>query len=217
MEKKLFINKPFRYRYFYATAIIVALNVLVFLAGAVNPRIYMYIQSLGGLSVTGCFHYHFWWQPVSYMFVHANWSHLIFNMLGLLCFGFIVERTIGSFEFLLFYFVCGIFDGLISLLMYRLLGVNTLLVGASGAIYSILLMYAVLFPRSIIRIWGILPVPAPVLVLLYAVVEIVSQFFGQAGVAHLTHLTGFVMAFIYILIRMRVNPVKVWIEAYRRR
>jgi len=217
MNKTLLINRPFKYKYFYATAIIAALNVLIFLPGVINPLLYRVTQTYGGLSVIGCFKYHFWWQPVTYMFVHANWSHLIFNMLGLLCFGFIVERTIGSLEFLLFYFVCGIFDGVISLLLYRLLGVNTLLVGASGAIYSILLLYAVLFPRSILRIWGIIPIPAPVLVLVYAVVEIVSQFFGQSGVAHLTHLTGFLMAYIYLRVRMRVKPIKVWIEAYRRK
>ncbi len=216
MNKTPLINRPFKYKYFYATAIIALVNVLVFLLGRLNPMIHYLTQIYGGLSVSGCFVYHFWWQPVTYMFVHSSWSHLIFNMIGLLCFGFVVEKKIGSLEFLLFYFVCGVFDGLISLLLYKFLGVSTLLVGASGALYSILLFYAVLFPHSIVCIWGIIPIPAPILVLIYAVIEIVSEFFGSQGVAHLTHLTGFVMAYVYILVRMKVNPIKVWKNAFKR-
>lgn len=212
MKRQLLINRPFKYRYFYATFILIAVNALVFALSFFFKNLDIYL----GLSVVGCIKYHFWWQPFTYMFVHANWEHLLFNMLGVLFFGMAVERTCGSWEFLVFYIVCGIFDGLVSLLVYYLTGTRVLLVGASGAIYSILLFYATLYPRSIISIWGIIPVPAPLLVLLYAVIEIVSQLVGSSNVAHLTHLAGFVMAYLYIVVRMRINPVKVWINAYRK-
>lgn len=208
-----FLHKPFRYTFFNATLILIAINVAVFFVTMQFPS----LQSYLGMSVYGCVVYHYWWQPVTYMFVHGGFTHILFNMIGLFCFGIMVEKAIGSKEFLLLYFFCGIFDGLISLLLYYLTGQGyVLLIGASGAIYSILLVYAVLFPRSIISIWGIIPVPAPLLVIIYAVIEIGSQFLERSsGVAHLTHLTGFALAWLYLVVRMGLHPIRIWKDAYR--
>lgn len=90
------------------------------------------------------------------------------------------------------------------------------LIGASGAIYGILFAYAVIFPRSRIFIYGLIPVPAPILVLIYAIIEFFSQFFSSLNVAHQAHLAGFGFAFLYILIRMGVNPIKVWRNVFRK-
>lgn len=88
--------------------------------------------------------------------------------------------------------------------------------GASGAIYAMLLAYAVIFPRSRIFIWGILPVPAPVLVIAYAVIELGSQIIGvSSNVAHMTHLAGFAFSWLYFVVRMGINPYKVWKNIYR--
>ena len=86
--------------------------------------------------------------------------------------------------------------------------------GASGVIYAILLLFAVIFPRSTIYIWGIIPLQAPVLVIVYTIFELVSQFSGNTNVAHYTHLAGFLFAWLYCLIRMGVNPWKVWKTNY---
>ena len=207
------LHKPFRYTYFNSTLVLVLVNIAVFFLTSIFPNLENYM----GLSVAGCLYYHFWWQPVTYMFTHASISHILFNMLTLYIFGISVERTIGSKEFLLLYFFCGIFDGLISLLLYYLTGQGVLLVGASGAIYSILLVYAVLFPRSIISIWGIIPVPAPLLVIIFAAIELGSQFTGmRMNVAHLTHLTGFALGWLYLVVRMGIHPIRVWKDAYRK-
>ncbi len=206
------LGKPFRYRFFYATFYLLAANALVFFATLLYPGLKYYL----GMSLGGILGYHFWWQPLTYMFVHSGWSHFIFNMLALVMFGLAVERTIGSLEFLVYYFVCGILDGIISLLLYFFSGTNTLLVGASGAIYAVLLAFAVLYPRSILRIWGIVPVPAPLLVILYAVIELVSHFAGGGSVAHLAHLVGFALGGLYFVIRMGVHPARVWRDAWRR-
>lgn len=206
-----FIRKPFRYSFFNATFLIIAINIFVFFLVSLFPRLYAYL----GLSVFRCVGYHFWWQPVTYMFVHSGFAHIFLNMFGILMFGLTVERAIGSKEFLLFYFVCGILDGIISLAFYFFSGfyyVN--LVGASGALYSILLIFAVLFPKSIIRIYGIFPVPAPLLVIGYAVIELGSHFRGGSNVAHLTHLTGLAMAWLYLIIRMGLHPIKIWKNAW---
>lgn len=207
------LHKPFRYTFINSTLIIVLINIAVFFLTSIFSGLDSYL----GLSVAGCLYYHFWWQPVTYMFTHAGISHILFNMLTLYIFGISVERAIGSKEFLLLYFFCGIFDGLISLLLYYLTGQGVLLVGASGAIYSILLVYAVLFPRSIISIWGIIPVPAPILVVIFAVIELGSQFTGLSmNVAHLTHLTGFALGWLYLVVRMGIHPIRVWKDAYRK-
>ncbi len=208
-----FLHKPFRYTFKNATLGLVIANTAVYFIMILFPRLRIYL----GLSVMGCMGMKYLWQPLTYMFVHSGWMHLIFNMIGLFCFGIMVERAVGTKEFLLMYFFCGIFDGIISMLIYYFTGqYGSLLIGASGAIYSILLFYAVLFPRSILRIWGIIPIPAPILILVYAIIEVGSQFSGSRGnVAHLTHLTGFALAWIYLVVRMGIHPVKVWKDAYR--
>ena len=205
------IRKPFKYRQFNATFIIIAVNAVFYLMTMRFPVLKAYL----GLSVYGTIKFHYWWQLVTYMFIHGSFTHILFNMLGLFFFGTMVERFLGSGEFLLIYFLCGILDGAISLAVYFLTGqyyVN--LIGASGALYSILLVYSVIFPRSVISIWGVIPVPAPILIIAYAVIEFVSQFFGSDNVAHLTHLTGFAIAWLYLVVRMGIHPVKEWKKAY---
>lgn len=158
-----------------------------------------------------------YWQFFTYMFVHSNLSHLFSNMLGLLFFGITLERTIGSKEFLLFYFVTGTLCGVFSFILNWILGAyGVFLMGASGVIYAILLLFAVSFPRSTIYIWGIIPLPAPILVIVYTVFELVSQFSANSNIAHYAHLAGFLFAYLYCLVRMEVNPWKVWKNNYHR-
>ena len=144
------------------------------------------------------------------MFVHASFSHLLFNLLGLFFFGMAVERSLGSREFTLFYLLTGTLAGLFSLAAFALGGaLGTRLVGASGAVYAVLLAFAVINPRARIYIWGLVPVPAPLLVAGYTVIELWSELFGAGGaVAHLTHLAGFAVAALYFPVRHGVNPVR---------
>ena len=207
------IRRPFPYTYKNYTLIIILLNVAVFLAGKVWPAIDYYLA----LNTYNCLAGRMFWQPFTYMFVHGNFQHLFFNMLGLFIFGTSVERAIGSREFLLMYLTVGVLGGVTSLLVYFFTGMYLVyLLGASGAIYGMLFAYAVIFPKNRIFIWGIIPVPSPILVIAYAVIEVLSQFTGtRSGVAHMTHLAGFAFAFLYFVIRMGVNPIKVWKDAYR--
>ncbi len=205
------LRKPFKYKFYNFTIILIIINFLVFFVSLLLPKIKIYL----GMSFYGL-KFHMYWQAITYMFVHSGWSHIIFNMLALFIFGIQIERSIGSWEFLTFYMICGILDGFISIALYRILGINTLLIGASGAIYALLLLYSVIFPRSVISIWGIIPVPAPLLVGIYAVIELVSQIIGSDNVAHLTHLSGFFLAWLYLKVRMGISPVKVWKNAYDR-
>lgn len=206
------IRKPFKYCFFSASLILIAVNLIVYFITNSSIK----LMNTYGLN-PGLFVYHrMYWQIFTYMFLHGNFNHLISNMLGLFFFGFSVEKALGSKEFLLIYFLCGILSGLLSLGYFVSTdNYRTLLIGASGALYSVMLAYAVIYPRANIYIFGILPIPSPLLVLIYAVIEIFTQFTGmQSGIAHFTHLFGFLTAFLYFIIRMGVNPLKVWKNAY---
>ncbi len=210
------LRKPFRYSYKNATLWIIAINAAVFFYFNFF-NIFRLNENAFALNVAGFVFSKMFWQPATYMFIHGGWSHIFFNMLGLLFFGSTVERAVGTKEFLLLYFVTGIFSGLFSVAFYYFTGnYMASLVGASGAIYGILFSYAVIFPKSVIYIWGIIPLPAPILVLLYAIIEFGSQFIGSSNIAHYTHLAGFAVAFLYFVVRMGINPLKIWKTSWRK-
>jgi membrane associated rhomboid family serine protease len=142
------------------------------------------------------------------MFMHGSFSHILFNMFGLFIFGIHVERQMGSKEFLLFYFATGALAGVFSFAMYYLTGnFMVALMGASGALFAVQLAYAVFFPNAIIHIWGILPLRAPVMVLVFTAISLFFTITGRGGnVAHLTHLAGFAFGWLYFMIRFGVNP-----------
>ena len=143
------------------------------------------------------------------MFIHAGWGHIFFNMLALFLFGIQLEQRMGSNEFLLYYFVCGIGAGIATVFINFALGMGMIpVVGASGAIYALLLAFAAFFPDARIFIFGILPIRAPIAVALFAGIEIVSQLVSfRSGVAHLTHLSGLVFGYLYLVVRYGINPI----------
>jgi membrane associated rhomboid family serine protease len=131
------------------------------------------------------------WTLVTYMFLHAGFMHILFNMLGLYFFGPRVEQRIGSERFFALYMISGITGGLLSFYTP-----SAQILGASGAIFGVLLAYARFWPRDQIFIWGIIPVEVRWLVLIYTAISLVGL--GQ-GVAHFAHLGGFLGAFLYLL------------------
>ena len=116
----------------------------------------------------------------------------------------------GSGEFLLFYLVSGIGAGLVTLLVNNATGQGMVyVVGASGAVFAVVLAFASFFPDSRIFIFGILPMRAPTAVLVFAGIEVVSMFTNLgAGVAHLTHLAGILFGFGLLVLRFRINPIR---------
>jgi membrane associated rhomboid family serine protease len=203
------LNKKFRYSYTNITVKLIIANVIIFLFTMISDRLYVSLAMVPGYIV-----YRYWiWQFLTYMFVHGGFSHLFFNMFGLFIFGSPVEKQIGSKEFLLFYLLTGTLSGIFSFIAYLIAGVNVVLVGASGAIFAVMLAFAVFYPHARIFVFGILPVKAPVLVVVYAGIELFNQVVGtRAGVAHLTHLAGFGFAYLYMLVRLKINPLEVFLR-----
>jgi len=216
MLKNSFLNKKFKYTYSNASMYLVLINVLVYIAiNYANIRInglpLIYWMAL----IPGCVNMGWVWQFVTYMFVHSSFSHLLFNMLALIMFGQLVEREVGTREFLLFYFVCGILGGVISYIFYILQGtLSAVIVGASGSIYALLFLSAVLFPQARVLFFFILPMRMPIAVMIFIALEIFDQVMGlQGGVAHLIHLSSIAVAWLYCLVRFRLNPIKIWKES----
>ena len=201
------LNRKFPYSYWNVTSIFIAINFIMFcLTGFLFPSL-KYIFSLIPSYIL---YRHYYWQFLTYMFTHATVSHFIFNMLSLYIFGTAVERRIGSREFILYYLLTGVLPGVASYAMFYMANTNTVLLGASGAIYALLMLFSVLYPRSVIYVFGLIPVQAPLLIILYFIIELISGLTAHDGVAHMTHLSGLVFGLLYIIIRMRMNPLREW-------
>ncbi|MBX6363173.1 MAG: rhomboid family intramembrane serine protease [Gemmatimonadetes bacterium] len=135
------------------------------------------------------------WTVLTYMFVHAGILHVLFNMLALFFFGPPLEERWGSREFIKYYLICGLGGAAFSFLF----AFHSPVIGASAAVYGVMLAFAMNWPDSPIYIWGIFPVAAKWLVLIFVALSLFSGFGGAAdGVAHFAHLGGFAAGFVYL-------------------
>jgi membrane associated rhomboid family serine protease len=155
-----------------------------------------------GLTPWDVTHYGYIWQLVSYIFLHdtRNILHILLNMLGLWMFGSELEQVWGSRQFTKFFFVCGIGAGLVMVLLFLLTGgdARVTTIGASGALYGILLAYGILFPDRIIYFF-IFPIPAKYFVMILGGIAFFSSIVGSGGgIAHVAHLGGMLCGYIYL-------------------
>ncbi len=139
---------------------------------------------------------HFYWQIFTSMFLHGGFMHLFFNMFALYIFGIELEYSWGSKKFLQYYLICGIGAGIVSLLTYYNSPVP--IIGASGAIYGVLLAYALLFPDRYLYLYFLIPIKAKYLVGLFIIIEFFSGISGGGNIAHFAHLGGILTGFIYL-------------------
>ena len=199
------------------------INGIMFLADIVMARLGIELNSIFGL--------HFFlasdfrpWQLLTYMFMHGNFSHLFFNMFALWMFGNTLENIWGTRRFLIYYLLCGLGAGVLqegvqyieyitSLSNYDTVNMGGAIipmsqylnylttVGASGAIYGLLLAFGMMFPNSMIYLYFLVPIKAKWFVIGYAVIELLNGL-GASGdhVAHFAHLGGMLVGLIIILI-----------------
>lgn len=191
---------------------LVAINILMFIATLVNEN-FMVANFAMFYPASPFFKP---WQILTHMFMHGGFWHIFFNMYSLLMFGSILERSLGPKKFLIFYFVTGlgaaalhtgvewmqarvfIANGAVNAYQALLM---TPTLGASGAIYGVLIGFAMLYPQAqLMLIFPPIPVKAKWLVVIFAVIELFSGINGiQTSVAHFAHLGG--MLFGWLLIR----------------
>ena len=134
------------------------------------------------------------WTPLTYMFLHGGFGHLFWNMLFLFFFGPQLESKWGSKEFIRYYLVCGLGGVALSFLF-----VSYSIIGASAAVYGVMLAFAMAWPDAPIYVWGIFPVKAKWLVGFFVLITFTNAFGGAGGgVAHFAHLGGFAAGFLYL-------------------
>lgn len=139
------------------------------------------------------------WQPITYMFLHGGFMHILFNMIALIIFGPALEMTWGSRKTFIYYMLCGLGGGAAHILISPMIsGGAGPLVGASGAIFGLLAAFGLMFPDQILLIQFFIPMKAKYAVLLYILFEVVSLP-ANDGVGHLAHLGGAVVGIIYLL------------------
>lgn len=172
------------------------INLIVFLSTIALERhgLYNITNSMALWSVqSGHFHL---WQLVTYMFMHASIDHIFFNMFALWMFGCILENYWGTRRFLIYYLVCGVGAAIVNLLVAP--GGPT--VGASGAVYGILLAFGMTFPNEYIYLYFLLPIKAKWFVIGYAAIELFEGVTHSIdGIAHFAHLGGMLFGLLLIL------------------
>ena len=186
---------------------LVIINVLVFLAQQAMPQLTP--QFMGHYPLGGGFEP---WQVISHMFMHGGVGHLFFNMFALVVFGSALERVWGSKRFLQYYLLCGIgafliFEATVGYSLYNLIGQISieqsigLVIGASGAVYGLLLGFGILFPNTeLMLLFPPIPIKAKYFVILYGLLELSMAMSNNQGdnVAHVAHLGGMVIGYILI-------------------
>jgi membrane associated rhomboid family serine protease len=209
-------------------------NFVIYLLAAVLQRYNIDLNAIGGLHYYAAQSFH-WWQPFTYMFLHANLSHIFFNMFAVWMFAPMIEQQWGERRFLIYYLVCGLGAAFIQEVVWSLMlsnmsatyssaalaqyayYMNT--IGASGAVFGILFAFGWLYPDVPMYILFIpVPIRARVFVIIYALIELFAGLGSVAGftadnVAHFAHLGGMLFGWLLILYWKKTNwrePGELW-------
>lgn len=201
-----------------AVSVLITINVVLFI-----PYLIKYITGIsifndyllifGGMNAgyegyPGIFNGHIY-QLLTSMFIHGDLTHLIFNMYGLFIFGSNLEKRWGKGNFITFYIVVGVFANICSAAFFFFTGVPARLIGASGAIYGVLLAFGAYNPNVILVLFFFIPMKVKWVIPVFAFMELAFEITGSlSGIAHITHLMGFVGAFLYLLLFFRINAIK---------
>lgn len=178
-------------------------NILAFVATLILNQQHFSLEYWGGLNYFKSPDFHIY-QIVTYMFLHGSFAHLFFNMFALWMFGCVIERAWGAKRFIFYYIACGIGAGLcqeiVQFFNYGDVTVNSITIGASGAVYAILLAFGMTFPEERIFIFPLpVPIKAKWFVCIYAGIELFSAMSAYGdGVAHMAHLGGMLFGFLLI-------------------
>lgn len=188
-----------------AIKLLVAINFLIFLLQTMSGQERLVFQ-LFGIVPRATWEQFMVWQPFTYLFFHGGFWHVLINMFVLWMFGSELETTWGKKEFFRYYFLTGIGSGIVTVLFN--INATVPVVGASGAVYGILLAYGLMFPNRQILVYFFLPVRAKYFVIFMGGLAFLSSLNpGYSNVAHLTHLSGMVIGFLYLKSNIRLAAV----------
>ena len=193
--------------------LLVIINIIVFILTELSGQRNMLFSSFGLVPNQVWTNFKVW-QLFTYLFVHGGFLHIFFNMFVLWMFGKDLEIQWGKNEFLLFYFTCGIGAGLMTVLF----SINSIvpIVGASGAIYGLLVAYGFIYPNRMVYLYGLFPLKVKYMVLGLGVIAFLASLSAnQSNVSHITHLSGMIIGVLYIYFILNWKNIKM--EYYRLR
>jgi membrane associated rhomboid family serine protease len=163
----------------WVTRLLIA-NVAVYVLQMLRPALVQELAYIPALTLERP------WTLLTYMFLHGGVGHLFFNMLGLFFFGPRLEYVLGGRKFLLLYGISGLAGAVLSLFTS-----SAAIIGASGAVYGVMMAFATLWPHEPIYVWGVFPVSARIMVIILTALSLFGGFGGGDGIAHFAHLGGF--------------------------
>jgi membrane associated rhomboid family serine protease len=144
------------------------------------------------------------WQVFTYMFLHGSPIHLFFNMYALFLFGRPLEERWGKGEFVFFYLCTGVGAGIVTFIWNLMSAPLIPTIGASGAIFGVVLAFGLEFPETVLLLFFIIPVRAKYAALIFGGIELVMILTGtMGGIGHFTHLAGLLFGYVYYLLRIR--------------
>ena len=195
-------------------AIILTNIAIFFLQFSPISTIVMYFGPLWPVASSGEYSFQIW-QLLTYMFMHGGFAHILFNMFALWLFGTEIENYWGTKEFTAYYFICGVGAALINLM--TTIGSPFPTVGASGAVFGILLAFGMMFPNRYIFLYFLFPIKAKYFVAGYAALELLmginnSTMGSGSNIAHFAHIGGMVVGFAYIKFRQQGWSLADWLE-----
>ena len=193
-----------------AVKLLLMINTIVFLMVEISGMQYELFYMNFGLVPAKVWTSFMVWQPVTYLFLHGGFIHLLFNMFVLWMFGKDLEHTWGYKAFLKYYFVCGIGSGITTLFF----GLQSYIpvIGASGAIYGLLLAYGLLYPNRMVYLYGICPIKVKFMVIgMGCIAFFASLSSSNSTISHITHIAGMMVGFIYLQSKVNFKFFKLWI------
>ena len=188
-----------------AIKILVSVNFGIFLLQSLSGAERMFFE-LFGLVPKLIWSEFMIWQPVTYLFFHGGIWHVLINMFVLWMFGSELERLWGKQHFLKYYFITGVGSGIITAIFA--LNSTTPVVGASGAVFGVLLAYGLTYPNRTVYLYGIIPIKSILFVIGIGVLAFISSFDGTTQISHITHLAG--MAIGYVMLKRRWQWKDIW-------
>lgn len=188
--------------------LLLMINIAVFILMELSGQKNILFQMFGLVPLSVVQEYKLW-QTFTYLFIHGGFIHILFNMFVLWMFGKDLEIDWGRNEFLIFYFICGICSGFIT--VFANINSTVVIVGASGAIYGVLVAYGFTYPNRMVYLYGVFPLKVKYVVLGFGVIAFFASLSAsQSKVSHITHLSGMIIGIIYILFNFRWKNIRLW-------
>ena len=187
-----------------AIKLLVSVNLTIFFLQTISGKEHLLFDLFGLVPQTIWSDYMIW-QPLTYLFFHGNIWHVLINMFVLWMFGSELENAWGRKNFIKYYFMTGIGAGIVTCLFN--LQSNIPVVGASGAVYGVLLAYGLSFPNRTVYLYGLIPIKSIWFVIAIGILAFFSSFQQMTLIIHLTHISGMAIGYIFLKRRWRLNDI----------